>query len=102
MKLFLTLMVAVALALTGLPRPSWNDNVHEIVAFPPDRSLTILGEALDDSDENHPSASTTVDIQPKSFDPCLGALASTARSQKEQRFSKDDLRIYTLNRAFRI
>ena len=102
MRLSLTLLLAIGIAISGSTHYSRGDNGSEIVSHAEDANLTVPGEAIEDCGSDLIAASFTAHFQPAVFCPSPIATALFHGAPEEQNSSKEDLKIYKINRALLI
>jgi hypothetical protein len=100
-RIFITIGLSLTLASAGAARDSWGNSGPGFVADAEGAPLPRIGEASGEVGENQ----TALDLacfQPTVFYSSHEVTGSTVFSSKESHSSKEDLRIYQLNRAFLI
>jgi hypothetical protein len=100
MRFWPSSLLFVVLVIGGLPRLCWGDYAAEV--FGDDNPATFAAEALDARDEDQIAGSLIEDFHGTPLDHSLVVAGISSKARAEPHFSKDDLRIYTLNRAFLI
>ncbi|HZA55950.1 MAG TPA: hypothetical protein VE616_16990 [Candidatus Udaeobacter sp.] len=100
MRLWLSSLLFVVLVVGGLPRLCWGDYAAEV--FGDDNPSTFTAEPFDGRDDDRIAGSMMQDFHGMSFDNSLPFAQVSPKARQEPRSSKDDLRIYTVNRAFLI
>ncbi len=100
-RIFIAIGLSLTLASAGASQDSRGNSGSGIVADAESAPLPIIGEATDEVGENQ----TALDLacfQPTVFYSSDEVTRLTVFSLKESPSSKEDLRIYQLNRAFLI
>jgi hypothetical protein len=100
MRVWLSPLLLLVLVIGGLPRLCWGGHVAEL--FGDDNPSMFAAEALDERDEDQMAGSMIEDFHSPSLDNSLAVAAVSSKACAEPHSSKNNLTIYTLNRAFLI